>query len=224
MKAPTQRSAGVSPAGPVRVRKRGYLPYWEFDNGYYFVTFRLADSLPKNLVDQIKARRSLLDAAKRSGRKMLPSESVAITELTAKKIEDYLDSGRGACFLKQPRIAQLVAGALLHGNGSVYDLFAWCIMPNHVHAIFSTLAATSLASILHSWKSYTAKAANHVLGRSGTFWQREYYDRLIRDEAELDRAVGYVLRNPEKAGLTDWPWVRAYLKNGARRRDAGATL
>jgi hypothetical protein len=56
-------------------------------------------------------------------------------------------------------------------------------------------------------KSFTANRANRILGRSGAFWQREYYDHLVRDQSELERAIRYVAANPEKANLKDWKWV-----------------
>jgi hypothetical protein len=65
----------------------------------------------------------------------------------------------------------------------------------------------TLSKVMHSLKSFTAKRINSVLKRSGSIWQREYYDRLIRDSNELSRAISYVVRNPEKAGLSNWKWV-----------------
>jgi putative DNA methylase len=61
--------------------------------------------------------------------------------------------------------------------------------------------------------------ANRVLGRTGSFWQREYFDRLIRDENELERAVEYVVNNPAHAGLKDWTWV--WCAGGDARTTAG---
>ena len=84
-------------------------------------------------------------------------------------------------------------------------------MPNHVHVVFRQLADHTLAGIVHGWKSYTAKEANRLLRRTGVFWQREYYDHLVRDEADFRRIVRYVLENPKEAGLRDWPWVSAAL-------------
>ena len=101
----------------------------------------------------------------------------------------------------------MVASAIRHFDGDRYRLFAWCVMPNHVHAVLQPLGTWNLAQILHSWKSFTAQRANALLNRSGAFWQREYYDRMLRDGKEFLRAVEYVGRNPEKAGLNDWPWV-----------------
>jgi len=79
-------------------------------------------------------------------------------------------------------------------------------MPNHVHALVQPIAGQTLASVLHSWKSFTAKAANRLLARSGAFWQDEYYDHLIRDEADYAHAMRYILENPGKAGLSEWQW------------------
>jgi len=80
-------------------------------------------------------------------------------------------------------------------------------MPNHVHVVTRLLGTQSLASILHSWKSYTAKLANKILGCRGEFWMREYFDRIVRDEDDLRATIAYVLANPAKAGLVDWKWV-----------------
>jgi REP element-mobilizing transposase RayT len=80
-------------------------------------------------------------------------------------------------------------------------------MPNHVHVMVQPLAKNDLAGILQTWKSFSAKAANRFLHRRGEFWQREYYDHLIRNEKEFARIVHYVLDNPKKAGLHLWPWV-----------------
>jgi len=80
-------------------------------------------------------------------------------------------------------------------------------MPNHLHVVFRLFPGRDLAKVVGAWKSYTAREANRILGRNGAFWQREYYDRLIREEGEFDRAVQYVLNNPVRAGLLDWPWV-----------------
>lgn len=126
---------------------------------------------------------------------------------------DALDGGPR--WLEDPRIAQLLVESLHYRHGRVYDLHAFCIMPNHGHAVFTPLAKQdgsfySLAAIMHSLKRYTARQANLILGRTGAFWQHENYDHVVRDLAEFQRIVAYVLNNPVKAGLVrewqDWPW------------------
>ena len=140
-------------------------------------------------------------------RELSADEQRRVTELFGERIEEHLDAASGSCFLANPAIADKLVRALNHFEGVRYRVFAWCIMPNHVHVVFQPLAGHTLAGIVHGWKSYTAKEANRLLRRSGVFWQREYYDHLVRDDADFRRVVRYVLENPLKAGLRDWPWV-----------------
>lgn len=109
--------------------------------------------------------------------------------------------------MNHPRIADLVARSLMHFDGKRYELHAWCVMPNHVHVIFTPESQRHVRDIVHSWKSFTSNAANAVLQRNGRFWQPEYFDRIIRDERDLANSIRYVLENPEKARLTDWKWT-----------------
>ena len=155
------------------------LPHWQTNEGTYFVTFRLFDSLTADL------------ARLRGG----------------KRLEETLDRGHGSAFLARPEIGEMVFTALRFFDGKRYVLHSACVMPNHVHVVFRTATGVRLSDVMHSWKGFTAKQANRLLGRTGTFWQRESYDRLIRDENEFVRANEYVIGNPEKAGLTGWKWV-----------------
>lgn len=91
-------------------------------------------------------------------------------------------------------------------------MYAWSVMPNHVHALFRILDGHALAEILHAWKSFSANRANRLLRRTGGFWQREYYDHLVRSEDEFYRIVNYIAENPNRAGLRNWPWVGVDLK------------
>jgi REP element-mobilizing transposase RayT/type I restriction-modification system DNA methylase subunit len=194
--------------GGVQWRDRGYLPHWEKEEGIYHVTFRLADSLPKQVLEgYVQERENIIQRAQQFQRTLTETEAQRIQELYTDRIEEYLDSGAGQCYLQQPAIADLVASGLAHFDGKRYQLYAWCIMPNHVHVVFKSLAGCELSKILHSWKSYTAKEANKILHRQGVFWQREYYDHLIQDEEEYYHTVLYVLENPVKANLPDWKWV-----------------
>jgi len=97
-----------------------------------------------------------------------------------------------------------------------YELRAWVVMPNHVHAVVRPNPAHTLSQILHSWKSFTAHAINKLLPQKVVpFWQNESYDHLIRDEDDLQRCSTYTLMNPLDAGLCAepqlWPWSSAYV-------------
>jgi REP element-mobilizing transposase RayT len=212
--AADKSSAGVPPAGFIplhdipSIRNRGHLPHWESAAATYFVTFRLADSLPQEVLRRIlSARKDIPSTAAQMGRKISVPEQERLAKLHSRRIERYLDAGVGACSLRNEAVAKVVSDSLMQFHGTRYRLFAWCVMPNHVHVVFQTLVGYTLPGILHSWKSFSAKQANQILHRAAEFWQREYYDRLIRDGGEFCRAVQYVVDNPKRAGLKDWPWV-----------------
>lgn len=193
--------------GEIHIRNRGRLPHWERDSGLYFITFRQADALPKSVLKKVAERHPILTAAKTSGVRLLPEQQAELAEFSPRKMEEYCDRGCGSCAMNDQRIAGAVAAALRFRDGKQYRLLAWCIMPNHVHVVVRLLPGIDLATVLKTWKQFSSKAANQVLGRKGRFWQKEYYDHLIRNEVEYSRAVRYVMENPIKAGLKNWPWV-----------------
>jgi REP element-mobilizing transposase RayT len=182
-----------------RIRDRRYLPHWEVPKGVYFVTFRLAGSLPEFVLEEIRAK-SRARAPKKTSETLLK-------KFPAKEIEKLLDAGHGPKHLARAEVADVVEGALRAFDGVRYKLFAWCVMPNHVHVVFQPLGDWELARILHSWKSFTAHRVSREFGIVGAFWQREYYDHLIRDGEQFSRAVKYVVENPQRAGLEGWRWV-----------------
>jgi len=173
-------------------RSRGYHPHWEAGETAQMIGFRLVDSLPAAVLERWEAEREQMsdDAASRERRK---------------RIELALDSGHGEAWLKDARIAEMVQSAFLHFDGDRYRLCSWVVMPNHVHVVATPLGSWTLADIIHSWKSFTAKKANSILKRSGPFWSREYFDRVIRDEVHYSNAVSYIENNPVKAGLCAGP-------------------
>jgi putative DNA methylase len=227
------KKAGETPAlqEPRGWHYRGYLPHFDGGETPQSVTFRLADSLPKNVVETWVQRLKCLPHAK------------AELELR-RRIEGYLDQGSGNCWLSDPRVGSMVNNALLHfsdlgarasrpheQNHAAkmaalpvrYYLHAWVVMPNHVHVLFTPCPGNCLSHIVHSWKSYTAKQANRILGRKGQFWEEDYFDRFIRDETHFAAVVAYIEENPVKAGLcadaAGWLFGSAHF----RRRSAGVS-
>ncbi len=133
-----------------------------------------------------------------------------------KRIAAYLDQGHGSCYLKEHRVAKIVQDAMLFFDKEKYLLSAWVVMPNHVHLVTTPLPGKSLAGIIQSLKSFTANEANKVLGRRGTFWMPDYFDRYIRSQRHLVAAIVCVENNPVKAGLCrrpeDWPFSSAWFR------------
>jgi REP element-mobilizing transposase RayT len=185
---------------------RGYLPHLNVQGQLQFITFRLADSLPQQVLAQMHIELAQLPEIKRERERR-------------QKIEQWLDAGLGCCALQHPRMAEVMQQTLQKFAGERYHLLAWCIMPNHVHVLID--AVGSLPKIVQSWKSYTGRwaiAHNAELGLSvpGTqLWMREYWDRFIRDEAHFHTTVEYIHNNPIKVGLCvngiDWLWSSASL-------------
>ena len=191
---------------------RGYLPHLDQPELIQFVTFRLSDSVPAEVVAAWKEELAL------TGQE--PAGDPRLAELR-ERIERYSDQGHGECWLRDDRIAASVQKTLLHFDGVRYRLLAWVIMPNHVHALIETLPGFPLGGIVHSWKSFSAKQANKLLARTGPFWMEDYFDRYIRSEEHFVAATQYIEQNPVKAGLVrsadDWQWGSVLVK------DAGET-
>jgi REP element-mobilizing transposase RayT len=183
---------------------RGYIPHFDNPGLVQSITFRLADAVPESLVKQWKTELAWAQN--------LPATDPRQVALR-KRIEKYEDAGHGACWLRDDSVAEFVERALLHFDGERYRMIAWCIMPNHVHAIIETRDGWALPGVVHSWKSFTSHEANKLLDRSGRLGFREYHDRYIRDEEHLANVVEYVENNPVSAGLVrvkeDWKWSSA---------------
>jgi putative DNA methylase len=191
---------GTRASRPRQTWHRTRLPHFEAGQTAQHVTFRLADSLPATILARWKTENAHL------------SEQYQDAKLR-KNIELYLDQSYGSCALRNPRIGQLVQNALYHFHGTRYLLHEWAIMPNHVHVLFTPLHGNSLSSIIHSWKSFTAKEALKLLNQRDTFWHPDYFDRAIRDQKHWETVVAYIRNNPVKAGLCataeDWEFGSA---------------
>jgi REP element-mobilizing transposase RayT len=109
--------------------------------------------------------------------------------------------------LARPDIAEIVAAALAYADGSSYHLRAWCIMPDHVHAVLLVGMGETLVHVTENWKKFSAKRARRILRSDGAFWEQQHYQRPLRTEAQIAAAVDYVLASPHRGSLMNWPWV-----------------
>ncbi len=220
---------GVPRGGPTVAptwHSRGYLPHFESSDAVQHLTFHLADSLPQSVLLRLE-----------SEIRCLPAENREVER--RRRAEAWIDAGHGRCVLRTPSIADMVQGSLLSLDSQRYRLLAWVVMPNHVHALFEPMNGWTTAKIVASWKKFTArricdflqedsdrqaaekKNANREIGVPRTpVWHREYWDRYIRNEGHLRRAVEYIHMNPVKAGLAasaeSWRWSSAFPGNAIR--------
>ncbi len=200
-------------------RYRRNLPHIHPDGYPLFITFRLADSLPMEIILKIREQcdGELKTASKKIG-------ICNIDERYFERFDDWLDRcGSGPRWLEKEEIAAIVANKISEMDHIRYELFAYCIMPNHVHLLFESYQVRSqhkgksakytVTETMRLLKGSTARDCKLVLGRNGHFWQHESYDHIVRDEEELVRTIQYILNNPVKAGwVEDWKdWKFTYV-------------
>jgi leucyl-tRNA synthetase/REP element-mobilizing transposase RayT len=177
------------------------LPHWQQNESACFVTWRTADSLPKTVLDKWQADRDAWLSANPA-----PWDEATEKEYHQKfsdVIDEWLDAGEGDCVLRDAALREIVAKALHHFEGERYTLHSFVVMPNHVHVLFSPSEGHALPDILHSWKSFTAKAIGKTLGKEGRCWQPDYFDRLIRSQRHFNAVCRYIAQNPAKAQLAE---------------------
>ncbi|MGM9829454.1 MAG: Eco57I restriction-modification methylase domain-containing protein, partial [Muribaculaceae bacterium] len=196
------KSCGETPHLLNFVNKKKYiyitgnkLPHWNQRDCVQFVTFRLADSLPQVKLQEYK---SIKDKWLEAHPKPWDLATQAEYDSTiGAEIDKWLDAGYGNCILKDEKIRKIVEEAILHFNGEKYFLHAYVIMPNHVHVLLTPIEGNLVQSIVGSWKKFSAHEINYTLGRSGSVWERECFDRMIRSNDDFETKLNYIKNNPQ---------------------------
>ncbi len=216
MQRPMDPDEGFSGTGPFENLDKWHrrrLPHYQAGGIYQMITYRLADALPQKLVECW--REELLPGSAGCQPVVLNAAQLEMR----RRCEVAMDAGHGSCILKRPECARIILDNWLYFEGQRYEIIVAVVMPNHVHILIRVLAPWTLAKIIHSWKSYTANSLRRELEQTGWqpalpgehLWQREYWDRFIRDEKHFHAAIAYILDNPITAGLclhrNEWPWV-----------------
>jgi putative transposase len=186
------------------------LPHWQPMAATFFVTTRLHGSIPMHIVKELKEQKAALLKAANNDKE----EEYKARKRYFALYDDALDTNPNApYYLAEKEVAEIVTEALHYRAGKEFDLYAYCIMSNHIHFLIRTYD-TNIAylwKIMQKMKKYTGKEANRILGRTGNpFWHEEYYDHLVRNEEEFYRIEPYIMMNPVKAKLVekpeDWAW------------------
>ncbi len=173
------------------------LPHWHPEGKAIFLTWRLFGSLPRSFLSRLE------NLGGDPGKQFLAADQL-------------LDAAKsGPLWLRDPEVAGYVEDALARGvELGHYNLFAYVIMPTHVHVLLEP--RLPLARITRGLKGVSARDANATLGRVGKpFWD-ESFDHWVRNSAQFERIRFYIEHNPVKAGLAkrpeDWPWSSACSK------------
>lgn len=192
------------------------LPHFQPFGATLFITFRLAGSLPKEVMLRLEeeARNKEDEINLIADPKKQKQAAVLAQKQLFRKWDAVLDAAKqSARWLANPNVASMICEALHYRDQRVFSLDAYCVMPNHIHLVCTPLekeeSSNPISEIMHSLKGYTGYQANKLVGRQGPFWQHESYDHVVRDNDELLGVVNYVLENPRRAGLpTKWTYVR----------------
>jgi putative DNA methylase len=191
---------------------RGNLPHWYVPGAAHFVTYRLAETLPRQVLELLAVRREQLLARPLSDGISPAEHRHEAHKLLFADYDRYLDTNCSIDWLARPEVASLIRRSLYFHDGKKYHLLSYCVMPNHVHVLLQPTehvdeasllrqenvcgeqsdGSSPLSAIMHSLKSYTANEANKLLHRSGQFWQHESYDHWVRNDEELERIVDYI--------------------------------
>ena len=120
-----------------------------------------------------------------------------------------------------PEARKIILEACSYFDSTKYRLWVAVVMPDHVHLLLTPKEKAqggffSLTEILHSLKSFTGNRINHLLNRQGTLWQEDYFNRIVRDEAEFLEKWNYIRNNPVKQELCRYPeeWDAFYEYQG----------
>ena len=193
---------------------RNRLPHWRQERATCFLTFRLGDSIPATLLNEWRREKErwLLDHP----HPWTPETEAHYHHYFSTRIDRHLDQGHGSCLLADGTNAATVAGAFRHFDQSRYLLHGWVVMPNHVHLLLTLGESESLSRIVASWKRFTALNIRHR--NPGPLWQKDYFDRIIRDWDHFVNVARYIRRNPFMARLQrgeflleEAPWMKRLL-------------
>lgn len=192
---------------------RRNLPHIDMPGALTFVTFRLKDSMPAEVVkcwhDEIDSWLNAHGFRGQSVESVLTSSSIngdlkrELNFFKHRRWHGHLDACHGKCILRDAELRDEVSQSLLHFNGERYDVERFVIMPNHVHVLIQMRTGFGLRKQFREIQRYSAREINKRLGQSGDLWQGEPFDHIVRSETQFEYLQNYINDNPKKANLSE---------------------
>ncbi|MEM9280470.1 MAG: transposase [Verrucomicrobiota bacterium] len=181
------------------------LPHWQQHGALYFVIWRLADSIPETVLAQhFEDRRAWL---KRHPEPWDEETEKQFHACFSSELDRWMDRGQGQCLLRKVENARILAQTLQHFEGQRSLMISFVAMPNHVHVLFALKHQEELGKTIQSWKRQSAREINRRENRSGALWQKDYFDRLIRNGTHFENCVRYIRNNPRKARVEEGQYL-----------------
>lgn len=187
------------------------LPHRDQNGALTFVTFRLGDSMPIEVV--ARWQEEIAEALAQHGLAGKSLETVlnspGVPEKTKQFLRDHkaerwnfhLDACHGECLLRQPSNAAEVSKSILQFNAERYDVERFVVMPNHVHVLIQMRVGIELRKIFREIQRFSAREINRLMSRTGDLWQGEPFDHIVRSEAQFRHLQHYIFDNPQRAKL-----------------------
>ncbi len=189
-----------------------------------FLTWNLKGAMPRTVLESLRNERLRLEQQSPRGGEPPAARKIREWKILFAMADRHLDRATdGPMHLSDLKAAEIVEQAILSGVGDRYDLFAWCVMSNHVHVLLTP--RVELKTVTQAIKGNTAFQINGLHNQRGrVFWQDESYDHWARDEEEMFRIIHYIENNPVAASLCqrpeDWPHSSARFRKHWRPGDA----
>ena len=184
-----------NPWAETKKNQGAHLPHWQQDGVLYFITFRLADSLPQ---EKLKISTQEKEVWLNQNPEPHNSEQKAeYYERFVMRIQQWLDLGYESMILRDKEAKSLVTNAFRHFDGERYKLDEYVVAANHAHVLLQVQKGHNLSDILHSWKSFTAKEllklpVSKKLTTAPKVWQKESWDHIVRSEHSLQKFREYI--------------------------------
>ena len=189
-----ERSLFLNRREEIDVNLSGKLPHWSQDGTLQFITMRMCDSLPGEVLADLKARRDSF--LSHNPRPWAYEVAMEYQKVIGSRYMAFLDRGYGECILKHPQAREIVGEAISYHEGLSFEVLSYVIMPNHLHLLARFDATVEISEVIASIKRFTTNRINRMFDRGGKLWQDEYYDRIIRNPTHLDNCLGYIRSNP----------------------------
>jgi len=176
---------------------RRRLPHWEIDEGTYFVSLRTVETLPAETLALLAERAATV---RRFDIKFANGTALRPTSLSAN--ERYGSFSDARLLRSSAAIAVIRDSFRFLEAEDRCRLHALCVVTTHIHFAIRMLRANPLRELMGRFKSFTSKALNRLIARTGEVWQDEYFDSLICDQNELNARISYIEENVRLAQLS----------------------
>ena len=183
------------------IKTHNNLPHWQQSGATYFVTYRMADSIPTELLEKWRKERAgwIIENPE-----PWDEETEAEYHRTfSGEMDRMMDAGHGSCALRREAFREMIGESFSHFDRERYFIHSRIVMPNHVHILFTLARDAKLETTIGTWKRNTARGINAALGNEGAFWQKDYFDRIVRDWRHFTNIARYIRANPVKAKLRE---------------------